>query len=248
MGLAYVIATNGRAAFAASSSTAQDPRPRSLVLYYADASTLVALAVLASALTYSLWSPLIPQPSEVVLALWTGAIAAVLAAYVQTFRRREPEPDELVARARNDMGEVLWQHAEESAWQHDCDPDLIRAIIVAEVAQRPDWLRRLEYAKGRFFPQGSYGVAQIRAAQPMSETESIDALAASLAGYYPERDQYGSPRWERLAHRLESHNRKVAFLEMVRDVLAVLQPYPVKAAEATAPDAARSSRFSTSAE
>lgn len=236
MALAHVIATNGRAAWTAVSPTARDPRPRSLVLYYSATSTLVAAAVLTSALTYQLWTALIPQPSEVVLALWTGTIAAVLAAYVQTFRRREPEPDELVARARNDMGEHLWQYAEESAWRHDCDSDLIRAILVAEVAQRPGWLRRLEYAKGRLVPRGSYGVAQMQADQPMSEAKSIDALAASLASYYPERDQYGALRWERLAHRLERHNRKVAFLEMVREVLAVLQPYPAAATEAKALD------------
>ncbi len=187
-------------------------------------------------MTYRLWTALIPQPSEVVLALWTGAIAAVLAAYVQTLRHRDPEPDELIVRARSDRGDRLWQYAEESAWRHDCDPDLIRAILVAEVTQRPNWLRKLEYVKGRVAPEGSYGVAQIHAEEPMSEDESIDALAASLSAYYPERDEHGILRWERLAYRLESHNRKVAFLNMVRDTLAVLQPYPVEAAEAKGPD------------
>jgi hypothetical protein len=229
-------ATNGRAIAVILRREPSDSRRGVLLLFHSFTGLLVVATGLAATLTFTLWRGFIPVPRDVVFALWTGIIAAVLAAYTRSFERTVPTEEELVERAREDLGESLWDFAKESAWRHDCDPTLVRSVIVTEVTQRPHWFRDLERIKGKFLPSGTYGAAQMSSPRPLTDEESIEALAASFAGYYPERSAYGTVKREWLAARLEAHNPTTAFRDICLAVYEHLESYAVSATESRAHD------------
>jgi hypothetical protein len=237
LALVHVMSTNGLASVRLMRTSNPEERLTSLLLYYAIASALVVAAVGLAGWTYRAWTSLIPKPADVVLALWTGLAAAVVAAYIQSFGSTEPSVDELARRARRDVGSDLLAYTEAAANRMNCDPDLLRAIVLAEALQRPAWVRRLERLKGVVFKSGSYGVAQAQAPAPITDEESIDALASKFAGYFPERSpEYGALLSTRLDAEVERHNRKVAFVQMVRSMYDELQGYARAASDARAHD------------
>lgn len=233
---AHLAATNGRAVIAVFRRRERERRAFTLFLYHSVTALLILIAAGFAAVTFRWWGGLIPFPREVVFALWTGVIAAVLGAYIQSFKKADPTEAELVEQAQEDMGKDIWDYAQKSAWNHACDPDLVRAVLVTEVTQRPRWMRRLERTKGRLVPSGTYGAAQVTADKPLSDRESIDALAASFAGYHPDRTEAGSVIRERLAARLETHNPSIAFRTICMAVYDHLQGYPIATAVARAAD------------
>ena len=238
MAIVHIGSINGRAiaVLLRRGRSGSGSRRGVLVLFHLLTGFIIVAASVVAVLSFPVWRGLIPVPRDVVLALWTGLIAAVLAAHFQNFRRPEPTEEELVERAREDVGASLWDYAQESAWSHDCDPALVRAVIATEATQRPRWVRDLERMKGKVLPSGSYGAAQMSSPHPLSDEESIDALAASFAGYYPERTNEGNLKRERLAARLEGHNPTTAFVTICMAVYDHLQPYAIASTEALAHD------------
>jgi hypothetical protein len=86
-------------------------------------------------------------------------------------------------------------------------------------------MRRLERAKGRLVPKGSYGVAQITASHPLSDAQSVQALCQEHAGYYPARNSTGMVRQTLLEARIEKHNSNPAFVSSVMDFYRHLTPW-----------------------
>lgn len=232
----HIATTYGRATLALLRPDNAEPQAATLLVYYLASAVLVLVAGGVARLTFNAWSEFIPVPSDIVLALWTGLFAAVLAAYIQSLHGTAPTEEALVAQAERDMGSDLWDYAERAAWKHDCDPDFIRAILVTEVMQRPAWFRRLERIKGKVIPAGTYGVGQVASPHPLTDEQSIDAIAEFYAGYYPERAEGGWLKTERLAAKVERHNRKQAFVDVVRAVYDYLQPTASWASPVTARD------------
>lgn len=58
--------------------------------------------------------------------------------------------------------------------------NLVIAVVLAEVQQRPRWFRRLERLGGKVLGAGTYGVAQVAADNPITDEESIDILVDRL--------------------------------------------------------------------
>lgn len=224
MTVLHVGFTNGRAVLRLFSRSSRDPRKASLSIYYILSALIVVLTALLAGWSYGLWRRFIPSPEDVVVSLWTGLFAAVLAAYILSLKHDHADAEGLIAQARTDVGTDVWEHIDVMAWKHDCEADVLRAIVVVESLQRPAWVRRLERAMGRVSRRGSYGVAQMTAAEPLSDKESVEALAVSFEGYYPERSSNGHIKRERMEARVERHNRKAAFIETFRDVFFELHP------------------------
>lgn len=175
--------------------------------------------------TFDVWTALTPTPRDIMLALWIGVIAAVVGAVIQRVSSQAGGVDETVAHAKRDVGTELWQRIDVAASANDCDGDLLRAIVCAEVSQRPKWFRRLERVKGVFVPAGSYGPAQMTASRPVDDVASIDRLATSFAGFYPPRNSNGAIREGLLGSALDRHNRSAAFQRDVIEVFNHLQVF-----------------------
>jgi len=211
------------------------PRRRALVLLHGVTLVFVAVACGLASLTYSVWASAVPAPQDVLVALWTGVFAALLATAWQRVALF-PGGSDPVTEAQRDMGEDVWDYAHLAAEHNVCDADVLRAVLVAESMQRPRWFRRLERAKSRVLPAGSYGVAQMTSDHWLSDRASIDELARSFAGYYPERGQYGYVLRARSEARLERHNPSKVFVSTAMAAHSSID-VPVKVrSERLAPD------------
>lgn len=129
------------------------------------------------------WAPqFAPAPRELVDAIWTAFFVALVAVGARgIIRTRTWQTEEKVAAAKRDMGDEIWNEIEETSRAVGADPDLVRAITVVEVLQRPRWMRRLERVLGRFQGRGTYGIAQVSSNQPVSDAESVAMLAEQLS-------------------------------------------------------------------
>lgn len=169
-----------------------------------------------------------PDGASAVNAVWTAALAAILGAALRTaMARDEPKPLDRISTARVDIGDQVWAYCDTAAATYDTDPELLRAIIVAETFQRPRWIRRFENLFGRVLGAGTYGVAQMHSAGPIDDMQSIDLLAVSLQGVRPGVDGYGRPFEERTKAILERHNSSETFLGGALEAYLTLLPPPI---------------------
>lgn len=230
-------ATNGRALIGLARGQRRNRRLL-LLLFHLLSGLLVLAAGLLGWAARGRLAPLVPEPQELVFALWTGAFVAIVGVAL----RRVAEFDDAgerydVAAVEKEVGPELWQYVTEAAARNQCDPDVLKSVLAVEVLQRPRWLRRLEYAKGRVLKKGSYGVAQISADAPISDRESIDRLAATFRGYFPARSsRYGTVRARSLAARMAQHNPDPEFCTEASLWYQILSPGAISASRAVSAD------------
>lgn len=224
MGVPYALVNDGRALWRLRRGGAG--RGPVLWFYYVFNLVLIAGLVVLSYFTYHWYAAFIPEPDELIFAVWTAVFAAVLAtAFQQLLRSPALSVEQKLAAARRDIGEDTWEFVNQAALDANCEPVLIQAIVAAEALQRPRWMRSLERAKGRLVPSGSYGVAQITASHPLSDAQSVQALCQEHAGYYPARSSMGGVRQTLLEARIEKHNSNPAFVSSVMDFYRHLIPW-----------------------
>ncbi|WIG18388.1 hypothetical protein [Kocuria rosea] len=197
-----------------------------LWFYYVGNLVLTAGIVALSYFSHGWYTDFVPEPDELVFAVWTAVFAAVLAtALQQLLRSPSLSTEQKLTAAQKDIGEDAWGYVEQTALDSNCDPTLMRAIVAAEALQRPRWMRHLERAKGRVVPEGSYGVAQMTASHPLSDAQSIQALCSEHAGYYPARSSAGHVRETLLEARIERHNSNPEFVASVLEFYRHLTPW-----------------------
>lgn len=122
-----------------------------------------------------------PTPEDLVAGFWTALFVAVVAFGVREVARLPAYgPQEKIALARRDMGNLVWNRIEELALENDVDPYLAQAITIVEVIQRPHWFRVAERVVGRFRKSATYGVAQVASDVPLSDSESLELLCRQL--------------------------------------------------------------------
>lgn len=233
--LFHVGATNGRAILWRLRNL-RLPRTRNVLLFHFGVLLTISITVWLGIVTAVFWKGLIPSPSEVVASMWTGLFAALVATVAQQSLRRHNDSSGLVELARKEVGEDLWQYAEDAAMTHSCDPTLIRAIMLAEVLQRPLWMRRAERLKSIVSRSGSYGVTQEFSDHPLSDREAIELTARRFAGYFPERDDYGERIRARMEAAIEDHNYDAGFVRNVMDIYSELDSHPIADSDVRGPD------------
>lgn len=186
-------------------------------------ATLLVGVSTATLKTRSSTAALVPDPSEFVNAVWTAAFVVILSTAALKFFNNSVTSEQLLHRAKSDIGEELWGEVPLIAQPYDCDPTFVRAVIAGEALQRPRWLRNLEGIKGKLHPSGTYGVAQVRADRPISDRESISRLCEMFASFYPEAQQLDS---ERLMAKIELHNPDRRFSRLVYDFYSLIKIRP----------------------
>lgn len=175
-------------------------RARPVVLIH---HLLVTAVILATSIVVVLFRRqlgfLIPSLESLVQALWSALFIAILLFLFREnglpFGKKESD---LIGRLISDVGEKVWRGSEEIALKYSIDPVIVRAIILAEVEQRPRWIRSLERIKGRVLRVGTYGVAQMHAKGPLSDLESIELLSETLQEWGCENIDEGNDEeiWE----------------------------------------------------
>lgn len=189
MTLLHVLQTNARAALQSFGLLLSKPEFQVNYASYHLATIGVVLVAGAGSIFFApSLEFLVPRPSTLLESLWVAIFIAIAGGVAVAIIGKRPsgarpfDPNYYVWRAERDVGLELIDVAFEKSLEYRCDPVLLRAIMYAEAIQRPKWVRRLERAKGRLVPRGSYGVTQERAERPISDAEAIRRTASKIAG------------------------------------------------------------------
>ncbi|WP_431711457.1 hypothetical protein [Glutamicibacter uratoxydans] len=193
-------------------------RPRYLAAFFSSI-TFIVLATFLASKTWSYWESLLPEPDQLVQAIWTSLFVGLVVVLVRSIGTFENNLDAQIKRALDDLGKSLQKKIREEALANKVSADFIEAIVLTECIQRPKWVRRAEYIKGRFIAPGSYGVAQVSSSSPISDEMSIELICKKYAGYYPVQNEYGSYNQTLLRVALESHNPDPIFVDQAKEIL-----------------------------
>lgn len=129
-------------------------------------------------------APVIPSPVELLNAVWTAMVAGVAYFGVSRILGRETTSQELLDRARRDIGRDAWSYAKAASQIHALPLVAVQAIILAEAVQRPRWFRELE----RLLPSilrltgrtATTGIAQMRSTSSLSDEKSLELLCLDM--------------------------------------------------------------------
>ena len=196
--LGHLFLTNGRASFEVLKSP-RHPQWVVLILYHGISTFIILFTGLFTVKGRSLLKGLVPPTDQLLIAIWSGLFAAVIitsAKVLITAEKLSEEQD--VEQLIQDIGCDVWNYIEVEAGDDKVLLCMLQSTVLEEVRQRPRWFRKLERKKGKLFKKGTYGVAQIAAPQPISDTESIAILAKNFrAQKYPGRDEicYSKSIW-----------------------------------------------------
>ncbi|WP_147359970.1 hypothetical protein [Clavibacter lycopersici] len=196
---------------------------------------MIALIIVGAATAYlmrKVAAPLVPGTSALVESLWTAAFVAVCAGFIFSLigtresRETAMTGEYLSRRAITDVGLSTVDYAYGKAIASGADPILIRAILFAEVIQRPRWVRNLEKWSWWIRRRGTYGVMQVAGRRPVTDYDSIDQTCTQYAGAWGASlsteggydtwttDWRGS--WAELGYR----NGDAVFIDMVNQIYA----------------------------
>ncbi|WJZ16652.1 hypothetical protein CGUA_00215 [Corynebacterium guangdongense] len=176
----YLVWTTGKACFEVVRKP-RHPNWTMLLIYH----LLSVIVVLASGVTAvairSLFAPIVPDSRELLISIWAGIFAALLAGVTrQILAPQRLEGHQVVVALRKDIGTEAWSYIRASTASDQLMQNFVLAHVLAEAQQRPRWFRRLERFGGRIWGSGTYGVAQVAADRPISDKESIDLLVERL--------------------------------------------------------------------
>ena len=158
-----------------------DSRKGTLTVFYIGNMLITVIVGICAYFSSKVAWFLAPSIEELVNAFWTAAAIAVLAfGLKRLLSAPSMTTEQKINTARKDMGEYAWSQSEEIADAYGIDVNIIRAIIITEVLQRPHWFRVLERFFGKFLKSATYGVAQAISDKPVSDTESIGLLCREM--------------------------------------------------------------------
>lgn len=146
----------------------------------------------------------VPDPDELIPAVWAAGLAAVGGAWLLSLSRQHEDDSEARIRAfqrsKDNLGDDLWRRAAEVAEEVDADERLVRAVLLVENIQRPRWLRRLETPVARLLRTGSVGPLQVDGLPPSGDdARRVEAsIRSRFAGQrYPEALNGSAFHWRR---------------------------------------------------
>jgi hypothetical protein len=198
-----------------SDRTIRRHRAPVLVMRAAVIVGIMGTAVLALA-SRGATAHLVPSVHDVVVTLWTAAIAGVLGAYAITVSRgRTANAQKLSHRSATSISPGLWSIAKTIAEAGDADPTLVRAVMIAENLQRPRWFRTLEHVKSRFSPEGTYGIMQVFSKTWVDDEESIRIAVDTRLRGIAVRDENGQVDYQKLKGVAAAWNPDPTFADLL---------------------------------
>ena len=193
------------------------------VLLHGTLLLLSLIAALLGGLGPGPFDFVVPPLEEFFIAFWTVALLAVVGVIVINKTKYPSSVEDLSAIAMREAPSDLVNYAREKANEAGVDVRLVLAILYAENLQRPAWFRRLERIKGKVFRRGSYGIMQVSAVRPISDTESIDiAISQHLHKARSTGDVLSSEDIEGL---LRDYNDNPAFVALAKGLYYSIPEY-----------------------
>lgn len=189
--------------------------------HYVVACMNLLLGVVAAVVAFvwrDVFAALIPMPAQLLEALWTAAIASVGFWGLSRAMPAAQGTGQTMKRARRDIGRAIWDYAGVRAESEGVEAAKIRAVLLAESVQRPRWFRTIERliqrVRAPFGVEGTTGVAQIRAVEPLTDEDSVDRLITSMKEFeLSQRSQCEMDPRESFAAFLTLHNPDDVFIE-----------------------------------
>lgn len=167
----------------ALASNFRQPREVNYGLFHAAMIFLLAAALALATWSRNSWSSIVPQPADLLSAVWSGLIVAGLGGFVIfSIRPRDGATaifgaNYFVDRAEKREDIELFDRIFASCIRFGADPILVKAIAIAESAQRPKWFRFLERLGVKVGASNTSGLMQMASGTPLSDEESIDRAA-----------------------------------------------------------------------
>lgn len=141
---------------------------------------VVSIGILAVQLR-SLFEPIIPEGRELLIAIWAGVFATMMASVARRILTpQRAEGFEVIRSIKRDIGSKAWLYLVNSTPHQGKFLSFAMAVVLAESQQRPRWFRKLERVGGKFRGAGTYGIAQVAADGPLTDEKSIDLMFQKL--------------------------------------------------------------------
>lgn len=202
-------------------------RPEAIInygSYHLLAVGISAMGAIFGYLAFPFTKQYVPSTTSLTESVWTAGLVAVLGAFLIRLTSKEEEgrsSDERYKyeKALRDAGIDLFDEIFSRAAHFRADPLLARSVAVAEILQRPLWLRRSERFLGLFRRAGSYGIMQMQADRPLSDAESIDLFCKEyrnlVALEVDESGTYGQSNHSMLWLAGGKHNGDKTFIDTI---------------------------------
>lgn len=189
-----------------------------LIIYHIIAIIIVSTSSILAVYFREKISYLIPSERDILISLWAGIFSSILIS-VSRIILEPPNVDmfKIINQLRLDIGKENWSYISEVSNGDIPVKNILRAIILTEAQQRPRWFRRAERIKGLFIKHGTYGVAQTLSEKPISDKESIRALAKNIPFDHYIRDSSGEFSHDALREIFMKHNPNSRNSEIILD-------------------------------
>jgi len=233
----HLATTSGRAFVRLSRAGAwHQPAGRSqLLLQVVPGLLLVPTVIPAVILSRQSLAGLVPQPSALIEAVWTGLFVAVVANRLQHFTSSRATKQQLFDEARQAVSSELVRYCEIEGARRGVEADVVIAMLYAEVLQRPRWWRRIEEAGGRLRRHGTYGITQASRTANVSDGDAIALLVDELRGAPLPRDG-GRAQDLYLRAAFERHHLDPVYVELAVSLYEALQGRNARASDVLAED------------
>ena len=189
IGAGHAVLTSGRGVVDAVRHV-HGPLSRTRIVAHAGIGiTCVGAAALAIPFAPGL-APYVPDPDELISALWTAGIAAIAGAWLLSVTHQDGDENGSQAEAfrssKAAIGEPTWRAASDVARQVQADERLVHSVMLVENIQRPRWIRRLERLVGFVTRSGSFGPLQVHGHDPSgTDTAKVgDDVRKQFAGQH----------------------------------------------------------------
>lgn len=190
-----------------------------VIVFVFDQAVLV-LGAFVAVLLSGYFAALVPGDEELLGAVWT---AVLLSAIYYAFKRYSGSIESGVSfkeRLVYKLGTRVREYLDEEVdTEHR---NLIEGILLAEVSQRPKWLRVIENVFLRVFSKGGYvgtsGIAQMKSVRVLSDLDSVRKLHKDFLKWL-EAGNDSITEAEKFDQYIVRHNPDPGFLESVKEFM-----------------------------
>lgn len=191
------------------------------VLHFSVAILLISSSTLAGYLsTFESSHWLFPNIEGLIDNIWASFISILLSFVLYNIIRRPKETsiDEVIDKSVKKLSTELVVHIEKRSKEFDADPNLVKAICIAESIERPKWIRFFENLFARLGMKGTFGIMQVASSKPISDKESINI---SIMNYFQ-----GTSKMDLSSKMMlvKSYNNDSKYLELVEEIQRYLVP------------------------
>lgn len=160
-----------------------------------------------------------PSYRSIVDNLWSAMIGFFLATLIkEKLSGNCISEDHVIKKSKNEISPEIFSLIDELSAKSDANPNLVKAIAVAENLQRPKWFRNIERIISGFGVHGTYGLMQVRSDGYLNDEESI---RVAVDTYFSNTKDMSE---EQIRETILRYNRSSAYQDIVLKVMNLFFP------------------------